>query len=149
MSILGLFLRAALKDWASYPTVSMTFHKNLYLLWSLIKLGLSVGLCKGNQYKLSLPASGSVKKDDDSKANWLQGLTLFIPSVNALGFGFIHVVLAWAVTESPSREKSWSCWGPVTVKNMGASGYGKDEWVSLVSHHNWGANSLIIYQRWH
>ena len=71
---------------------------------------------------MSLSTAGSIQKDYASKNNWLQGLTLFIPSVNALGFVFIHIALAWAVPEAPSRENSRSHRGHVTVKNNGAAG---------------------------
>ena len=66
---------------------------------------------------MSFPTSESVQKDISSEADRSQELTPFTPSVNLLGFCFVHVVLDWEVSAAPSRENIRSRWGPVTVEN--------------------------------
>ena len=131
-SLLWLSLKASLEAWDMYPMASLTVAATS-LFFDPWKISACLTtLAKATKTGMSLPTAQSVQKDIASNSNWLQELTPLIPSVNPLGFGFVHVFVGPGSDWITKQRKELITLGNRDSRKYGCIWVGKI-WVSKFS----------------
>ena len=121
-SLLGSYLKYALKAWDRYPMVSLTVAATSLLFGTWTFSACLTACAKSNNtsclwQRLNPSRKTSLLRPIDHRNLYHLSQARIRLSLVLSTFAFY-----WAVTAEPSREKSWLRWGPVTVKNRGEAG---------------------------